>query len=258
MKLVFFGATELGYECCKRIIEKKLAEVTTIFTIPREFKISYSESKVHNVLFTDFHQLGQEFNIPVIEVTSKMGTYYDKIRETNPDFLLVIGWYYMIPKKIREIASLGCAGMHASLLPKYRGGAPLVWSIINGETETGLTFFYLEDGIDNGDIIAQNKFLISPEDNIKHLIDKATEAALDIVEKYIPMISDGSAPRVSQDESQATYFPQREPKDGEIDWGMSSTEIRNFIRAQTRPYPGAFTIINGKKIKIWDADIEDL
>ena len=177
MNIVFFGASELGYKCCRLIIEEKLANITGIFTIPKEFNISYSDKPVKNVNFADFHELGKEFNIPVTDITGKMGSYYEQIAALEPEMILVIGWYYMIPEKIRKIAAKGCVGMHASLLPKYRGGAPLVWAIINGEEKTGLTFFYLEDGVDNGDIIAQHEIEIKESETIKDINDKVTDSA---------------------------------------------------------------------------------
>jgi methionyl-tRNA formyltransferase len=258
VKIVFFGATELGYKCCRLIIEKKLAEVTGIFTIPREFKISYTKTTVKNVLYANFFDFKKEHDIPVIEITDKMAAYKHEIEEFKPDFMLAIGWYYMIPKSIRELAPKGCTGIHASLLPKYRGGAPLVWAIINGEAETGLTFFYLDEGIDDGDIIAQKKFSIEPEDTIRELIVKTTDAALSVIKEYLPKISDGTAPRIKQDHSKATVVPQRKPEDGLIDWNWDSKRIKDFIRAQTKPYPGAYTVIEGKKITIWDAEITEI
>ena len=255
MNIVFFGATELGYKCCRLIIEKKLANVSGIFTIPREFNISYSEKPVKNVNFADFHELGKEFGIPVTDVAGNMGSYFEEIKKLAPELILVIGWYYMIPNEIRLIASKGCAGMHASLLPKYRGGAPLVWAMINGEGKTGLTFFYLSAGVDDGDIIAQHEIPINETDTIKDILDKVTDSALAITKEYVPLLAQGKAPRIKQDESKATVVPQRKPEDGEIDWSWDAKRIKDFIRAQTKPYPGAFTTINGKKIIIWDADI---
>lgn len=255
MNIVFFGATELGYKCCRLIVENKLANVCGIFTIPKEFNISYSDKPVNNVNFADFHKLGKEFGIPVKDVTGKMSNYAESIKALNPELIVVIGWYYMVPKGIRSIASKGCVGMHASLLPKYRGGAPLVWAIINGEEKTGLTFFYLDDGVDNGDIIAQREIEIKVNENIKDIIDKVTNAAINITNEYIPLLANGTAPRIKQDETIATYFPQRKPEDGNIDWSWDTKKIKDFIRAQTKPYPGAYTILNGKKLYIWDAEI---
>jgi methionyl-tRNA formyltransferase len=257
MRIVFFGASELGYDCCEALINAG-HEIVGIFTIPQEFKISYSKDKpVKNMLFKDFKALGEQWNIPVINVEGKMINYEIHLKALNPDFFLVIGWYYMIPKVLREIAPKGCAGIHASLLPKYRGGAPLVWAMINGEKTTGISFFYFSDGVDDGDIIAQVSFEIAEKDTIKDLLEKTKNASLQVVLDYIPQIAEGVAPKQPQ-EGEPTYFPQRKPEDGLIDWSWDSTQIKNFIKAQTRPYPGAFTIINGKKVVIWDADMIDI
>lgn len=255
MRVVFFGATELGYQCCLKVIDLHIP-VVGIFTIPRTFTISYSKNQpVTNINYRDFHQLGEQLNIPVISVEDKMINYLPQLEMLQPDLLLAIGWYYLIPRSLRQLATKGCVGIHASLLPKYRGGAPLVWAMINGEKETGVTLFYLEDGVDTGDIIAQEKFPIEETDNIKDVLEKATRASIRLIEKYIPMIAEGNAPRQPQDHSLATQFPQRKPSDGLIDWTWEPERIRNFIRAQTKPYPGAFTYIGNKKVTIWDADI---
>lgn len=255
MRIVFFGASELGYKCCEMLINRG-HNVVGIFTIPKTFSISYSKDKpITNVLHKDFQSLGEEYRIPVYSVEGNMASYYEKIKSLNPDFLLVIGWYYMIPKSIREIATKGCAGIHASLLPKYRGGAPLVWAIINGEKDTGISFFYFEDGVDDGDIIAQRSFPIEDNDTIADLLKKVEYSSLAVLEEYVPLIGQGKATRITQNNSLATYVPQRKPEDGEINWDWEPDRIKNFIRAQTKPYPGAYTVINRKKIIIWDADI---
>jgi methionyl-tRNA formyltransferase len=257
MRIVFLGANKIGYKCCKFIIEKNIADIVGILTIPKIFNISYSNTPVKNYLYKNFHIFESKYGIPVIEVTKKMNQYQDTIKILKPDFILVIGWYYMVPKSIRDLAPLGCAGIHASLLPNYRGGAPLVWSIINGEKKTGVTFFYLSDGVDNGDIIAQEEFIITKRDNINKILNKAEKASINILKNYLPLIAEGKAPRIQQNNSLATIYPQRKPEDGKIDWSKSIFEIYNFIRAITKPYPGAFTFIENEKIIIWKAQPYD-
>jgi methionyl-tRNA formyltransferase len=256
LRIVFFGASDLGYQCCERLLEMG-EDVVGIFTIPQEFRISYSSTPVRNVTYRSFHELGERFGVPVVEVTGRMGDemYLDALRAWQPEFGLVIGWYYMVPRRMREIFPLGVAGIHASLLPRYRGGAPLVWAIIRGETRTGVSLFYFDDGVDTGDLIAQKAFEIAPDDTIRTVYEKATSASLEVVEEFVPLVRAGTAPRIQQNEGDATVFPQRKPEDGLIDWSRSAEEIRDFIRAQTRPYPGAFTYIEGKKVTIWDADV---
>lgn len=258
MKIIFFGASKFGKKVCEIILQKNIAEVSAIFTIPEEFSISYSNSKVKNVLYSDFSGLAEKFEIPLIVVEDKLSDYEPQISKFNADLLLVVGWYHKIPKKIVESAPLGCVGIHSSLLPKYRGGAPLVWAIINGEKETGVSLFYFTDEIDAGDIIGQRKFIIEPEDTIREVLKKAEGNGISLIEECLPKISDGTAGRIKQNHQEATIYPQRNPEDGKINWEWDQVRIKNFIRAQTKPYPGAFTIINGRKVIIWDANIEEL
>jgi methionyl-tRNA formyltransferase len=257
MRIVFFGASELGYDCCEEIIKAGF-EVVGIFTIPQEFNISYSPGKpVKNYLHKDFFELGKKFNIPVFSVNQNIKMFEDDFKRFNADFILAIGWYYMLPANMIKLASKGAAGIHASLLPKYRGNAPLVWAMINGETETGISFFYFEKGVDEGDIIAQEKFSIDDSDTIKTILNKTQKASIDVLLKNLPLIANGTNAKVAQDHSKATMFPKRSPEDGLINWSWENLKIKDFIRAQTKPYPGAFTFINGKKVIIWDADILD-
>ncbi|HJP61690.1 MAG TPA: formyltransferase family protein [Gemmatimonadaceae bacterium] len=122
MRTLFFGATDLGYQCCERLLERG-EEIVALFTIPREFRISYSpNAPVKNVLYRDFHELGARYDVPVVEVTGRMDQYLSQVEEFRPDLILVIGWYYMVPRRMRALAAKGCVGVHGSLLPRYRGG----------------------------------------------------------------------------------------------------------------------------------------
>lgn len=260
MKIVFFGASELGYDCCECLIQNG-ADIVGIFTIPQDYSIKFKEEKerikLTNVTFKDFNELGKQYNIPVNTVEGNIKEYQQYIEALQPDLIIVIGWYYMIPDSIMKLPPKGAIGIHASLLPKYRGNAPLVWAIINGETETGISLFYFDDGVDTGDIIAQKKFTIEESDTIKEVLEKTKLASREILIENIPLIENNTAARVQQNHSEASLFPKRTPADGLIDWTWSTKQIKDFIRAQSKPYPGAFTIINNKKITIWDANVED-
>ncbi len=259
MRTVFFGATRLGLACLEALLEAG-QEVAGVVSIPERFPISYSSEPVRNVTYVDFAQAAAARGIPYAEVTSGRPepALLETIRSWRPDFGLAIGWFYVLLTELRNLFPLGVAGLHASLLPRYRGGAPLVWAIMNGERETGVTLFYLDEGVDTGDVIARRAFPIDSEDDIASVLAKATAVGQELVREYVPLVADGKAPRGPQDESQATAFPQRRPEDALIDWSRSAHEIRDFIRAQTRPYPGAFTIIEGKRVTIWDADIAEV
>jgi methionyl-tRNA formyltransferase len=258
MRIVFFGASALGYRCCERLITMR-QEVVGLFTIPRAFNISYSPGvPVENVLHRDFHALGAAHNIPVLSVEGRMADHEQELAALGPDLLVVVGWYYMIPRRMRELAPRGCVGIHASLLPRYRGGAPLVWAMINGEMEAGVTMFHLSDGVDDGDIVGQRRFAIEPRDTIADLLEKAERASLELTEELVPAFAAGTAPRLPQDHGLATHVPQRSPADGRIDWTWDAPRIDRFIRAQTKPYPGAFTDLEGKRVRIWAAEVNAL
>lgn len=251
MRIVLMSATEFGFRCLETLLTMK-QEIAAIYTLPKIFKISYSQKPVEIATHRSFKGIAKKHGVPFIEVKKKMKEYEEQIRNFKPDFILVTGWYFIIPKTIRKIPPLGCAGVHASLLPKYRGGAPLTWAIIRGEKKAGVSFFYFEKGVDTGSIIAQKEIPITKKDDIKTLYQRATVAALKILEEHVPLIEKGKVCSRKQDERKATYFPQRNPEDGLINWNRSSLEIYNWIRAQTKPYPGAFFFNDkGEMIRAW-------
>ena len=252
LKYAFLGATNYSKDLLLYLIECKIIP-KVVFSIPRDFNISYSEKKVNNSNYADLKKIAKEFNIPYYEVDSVEGKrikdYEYILKELNLDLILVLGWYYMIPKSIRKLTRYGSWGIHASLLPKYAGGAPLNWAIINGEKETGVTLFRMEDGVDDGDIIAQKSFLIEFEDTINEVYKKATIASKEILKEVLVDIN--NIKFIRQDKNKIEVYPQRKPDDGEIDLSKTSIEIYNFIRAQSYPYPGAFIkTVDGKKIVI--------
>lgn len=182
------------------------------------------------------------------------------LRELMPDIIFVVGWRYKIPKEQYSIPSKGTIVFHDSLLPKYRGFAPTNWAIINGETKTGATMFYIDEGIDSGDIIGQAEIPITLDDDAKTVETKVTSAYVGLLETYLPLIKADRVNRKPQDGRQATYTCKRIPEDGLIDWGKSTRKILNLIRGTTDPYPGAFTYLhdNNKlcKLMIWKASLD--
>ena len=155
----------------------------------------------------------------------------------------------MIPKEIRDLAKYGAWGVHASLLPRYAGGAPLVWAMINGEKKAGVTLFRFSDGVDDGEIICQKSFSIGFEDTIKEVYDKAIVITKDIIIREIKRVS--RTKLKPQDRSKVEVYPQRFPDDGEIDLNQNALDLYNFIRAQSFPYPGAFIRTkDGKKLSL--------
>jgi methionyl-tRNA formyltransferase len=187
-------------------------------------------------------------DVPLHRITSSRSPEtVAAVKELKPDLIVVISWSQIIPAAIIDTPVLGCVGIHYSLLPARRGGAPLSWAIIDGLSESGITLFYLDDGVDAGDIIAQRRFQIGPRDTVADLLDKVVGLAPGLLAEYEPALEQGTAPRVKQDESLASYTTRRTPADGEIDWSRSLTEIDRFIRAQAPPYPCAFTGLGSER-----------
>lgn len=258
MKIVFLGTTDFSSKILLHLLENGLT-IQKLFITPKEFNISYSIDKVKNYNHVDLRTIAEEHQIPCYELdppyNKKITDYYNELAELKPDVILVMGWYFMVPRKIRETAKYGAWGIHASLLPKYAGGAPLVWAIINGEKETGVTLFRLDDGVDDGDIIEQRKISIDHDDSIKEVYAKATEASKSILLQSLKNIE--KVQFVSQDKSKIEVWPQRKPSDGEIDINWDAEKIYNFIRAQSSPYPGAFIKTpDGRKLIIEKARID--
>jgi methionyl-tRNA formyltransferase len=253
MKLVFIGASSFGLKCLEACLEIPEVEVTGIVTAPKTFSISYNPQGVTNVLHADVFEIGQTHNIPIKTLKRSMSEpgLFEAVAAWKPDAFLVAGWYHMIPKRWRDLAPT--FGLHASLLPDYSGGAPLVWAMINGETRTGITLFQMNDGVDSGPIAGQREEPIHPDDTIGTLYARIEQQGLILIRETLPQIASGSLRLIPQDENRRRQVPQRSPADGKIDWNQSARVIERFIRAQTRPYPGAFTTLEGKPMHIWAA-----
>ncbi|TLD84590.1 methionyl-tRNA formyltransferase [Helicobacter sp. MIT 11-5569] len=254
LSYIFFGTTHFSKAILENLLQKGYLP-KAIFSIPEYFSISYAQEKVKNCNFFDFSSLAREYNIPFYWVESPTNTllsYKDKIQEYEVDFFLVANWYYKIPYQIYTLSKMGAFGFHNSLLPKYAGSAPLVWAMIKGERESGVTLFKMNEEMDCGDIISQESFVIDFKDSINEVLKKAEKIAiqmsLDLFCKPIVF---------TEQKGETKYYPPRNPEDGEIDLNLSAEDLYNFIRAQSFPYPGAFIKTrDGKRLIIEKAYID--
>jgi methionyl-tRNA formyltransferase len=254
MRVVFIGASSFGLKCLNAIYRVPGVSIVGVITNPKEFSISYSDKQITNVLHADFMVWCSQHSIPCHEMARSMrdDALIAWIRALEPQLFIVVGWYHMVPKVMRDIAP--AFGLHASLLPDYSGGAPLVWAMINGESKTGITFFQMDDGVDSGYIVGQAQELILPSDTIASLYARIEKRGVELLKRYLPALILGTVELRPQDESARRIFPQRSPDDGWIDWNQDAKVIDRFIRAQTRPYPGAFTsLADGRILTIWSA-----
>ena len=250
MRIVMFMASRYGLECYRAIKDMENVEVAGILTPPEQFVLRYESVKTKNMDNAIYREViaEHEINDVPIYVTDKMNdkTSVCSVQNWNPDLIVVI----------LDIPPKGIIGLHSSLLPHYRGGAPLVWQLINGESKAGITLFYMEEGTDTGDIIGQKEVLIEENDDIGTLYKKVGEEGITLLKKYIPQIANNCAPRKKQVEIEKhRVYPQRKKEDGRIDWSKPPVSIYNFVRAQTKPYPGAFSFYKGYQVFIWKCKV---
>ena len=180
--------------------------------------------------------------------------WVEKLRALKPELLLSCHYRNMVPAAVRALFPSGCLNLHCSLLPKYRGRAPINWVLVNGETETGVTLHHMIGRADAGDIVGQQRVAIDRADTARTLTAKLVTAAGQLLDKLLPAVRQGTAPRTPQDDSQATLFGARRPQDGRIDWELSSEALRNLIRGVTHPWPGATTTAGDRKLTVWEAE----
>lgn len=241
--ILVFAYHDIGYECLDSLIQNDeyVLSVITHHNDPKE-----------NIWFHSVAELARKFDIPVYTPESvNTPEWIERIRSWAPD--LIFSFYYrnMIAEEILNIPHLGAYNMHGSLLPRYRGRAPINWAVLHGEKETGVTLHHMLRRADAGDIVDQEAVPIGPEDTAQDVFNKCVKAARLVLERQMEALAKGTAPRRKQDDTQATYFGQRKPEDGRIDWTQSAEKIYNLVRAVTQPYPGAFTETGGKRLFVW-------
>jgi len=179
------------------------------------------------------------------------------LKDLAPDLLVVIAFGQVIPKTVLEIPAMGAMNLHASLLPKYRGPAPIQWAIINREKETGVTTMLMDEGVDTGDMLLSKKVGISDRETSETLHDKLAHIGADLVLETLGNLADGSLSPVPQNDEQSSHAPLLKKQDGRIDWSRPGREIESFIRG-VNPWPGAFTFCDDRRLKIYLAQYLDI
>jgi methionyl-tRNA formyltransferase len=254
-RIAFIGSSEWGLRALRVLTELDDIEVVGAVTNPAIFRISYRPDGVKNVHHADVPSFCDGQNIPTYmmgtDESMKSEALLDTLREWRPDYFFALGWYHVIPAVIRDLAPV--LGIHYSLLPDYSGGAPLVWALINHEQTVGATLFQLDGGIDTGPMIGQIQVEVEEREKIGSLYPRVGEASLILLRRDLPKYIRGEIVAEPQNHSVRRVFPQRSPEDGEIDWRTEAKDVDAFIRAQTRPYPGAFSILRGHLVKVWAA-----
>ncbi|GJM26165.1 MAG: hypothetical protein DHS20C16_25800 [Phycisphaerae bacterium] len=178
------------------------------------------------------------------------------VRESKPDLIWLTDYRYLVPLDVLNLAPLGAINLHPSLLPKYRGRAPLNWAIINGETQLGLTAHVVSDQVDSGDIVAQQSYELAPNEDVGDALEKLYPMYQGITGEVVRAFVKGSVQRVPQPSGDHKFYPPRRPEDGWIDWNKRATDICNLVRAVSQPYPGAFGFVSERRVTIWKCSVK--
>jgi UDP-4-amino-4-deoxy-L-arabinose formyltransferase / UDP-glucuronic acid dehydrogenase (UDP-4-keto-hexauronic acid decarboxylating) len=246
VSVVLFGYHTMGCIALKVLQELDIS-VPGVFT--------HQDDPGENRWFDSLAEKSRQIGIPVyFPEDLQAPKWLDVIRELAPDILLSCYYRHMIREEILAIPRLAAVNLHGSLLPRYRGRCPINWQLIHGESEAGVTLHHMVRRADAGDIVGQRSVTIAEGDTALTLFRKLEPAAEELLRVSIPLLLNGTAPRIPQDHSRASYFGGRRPEDGRIQWNWPGRRIYNLIRAVTRPYPGAFTFLAGRKLMIWWAE----
>ena len=248
-RVIFVGAVHEAVPALGVLLDAD-AEVAEVVTLPAERAVSTSG-------FVDLEPLARAHGIPVrrcADINSPQSVQHT--RDLRPDLMVVTGWTRLLSAQLLGVPPRGVTGFHASLLPRYRGRAPVNWAILRGETVTGNTMMMLDAGTDTGDIVDQLTVTITPDDTCGTVYAKVGEAGADMLRRQLPALLDGTAPRRPQGESDGPPLPKRTPGMGVTDWNRAACRVHDWIRALTWPYPGAFTFAAGRKVMLWASAVD--
>ncbi len=248
MRVVFMGTPEFACNVLSGLIENY--DVVGIVSQPDK-EVGRKRILTH----TPVKEIGINNNIQVIQPIS-IRKEYESVLELKPDLIVTCAYGQIIPEEILDYPKYGCINVHASLLPKYRGGAPIHRSIINGDSETGITIMYMDKGMDTGNIISQESIKIEEDDNLETVSNKLSVLGRDLLLKTLPSIIDGTNDSIKQDESLVTYAYNIKSEEEKIDFNNSARDIFNLIRGLS-PMIGAYFIMDGNRTKVFKSRIGD-
>ena len=245
MRVLVFAYHKIGYECLKVLIQWN-EEIVGIVT--------HEDDPAEEIWFQSVAKLARKNGLSVFTPDNpNTAEFINLLRRLNPELILSFYYRKLLSKEILSVPRLGGLNVHGSLLPRYRGRAPVNWVLVNGETETGVTLHYMVEKADAGDIVTQKKVPIDIDDTALSLYGKLTNAAVEILKETYPLLKEGKTPRIPQDPRLASKFGGRRPDDGRINWNSSALSAYNLIRAVTHPFPGAFTLLHERRLYIWKA-----
>ncbi|MFX3633329.1 MAG: methionyl-tRNA formyltransferase [Candidatus Pristimantibacillus sp.] len=245
MRIVFMGTPEFAVPSLRLLLEQQY-EVVAVVTQPDRPK-----GRKRTLTPTPLKEAALSFGLPVLQPERmRSAEAVAAIAELQPDIIVTAAYGQILPKAVLELPRLGCINVHGSLLPQYRGGAPIQRAIINGEKVTGVTIMYMAEGLDTGDMISKVEVPITDEDTSGTLFDKLSIAGAELLGRTLPTIIAGEVQAVKQQDELATYARNLTREDERIDWNQSALQIYNQVRGLS-PMAGAFTTLNGEVFKVW-------
>ena len=249
LNILFMGTPDFAKESLKALYNARY-NIIGIVTNPEKPK-----GRGMKMIPPPVKEFGIEKNIPVYQPLKIKNneSFIDEIKELKPDVICVVAYGKILPKEILDIPRYGCINVHGSLLPKYRGAAPIQWAVINGEKQTGITTMYMDVGMDTGDMILKEVVDIGEDETTGELWERLSKIGGNLLVNTIKLIEKGNAPREKQPEN-FTIAPMLNKEMAQIDWNKSALEIKNLVRG-LNPIMGAFTLINDKKIKLWKVKV---
>ena len=243
-RVIFMGTPDFAVPCLARLVE--ISDVVAVVTQPDKPK-----GRGQKLLPPPVKAFAQEHGIAVYQpVRVKAPDFVGVLRGLAPDLIVVVAFGQILSKEILSLPPLGCINVHASLLPRYRGAAPMQWAIVRGEKETGVTTMFMDEGLDTGDMLVRETLPITQAMTAAELHDAMMKLGADVLEKTLFSLSEGTLKRTPQDDALSTYAPLLDKEVGRIDWKKSAQEIHDLVRG-LNSWPGAYTMLEGQKFKIW-------
>ncbi|WP_343209985.1 methionyl-tRNA formyltransferase [Anaerolentibacter hominis] len=247
MRIVFMGTPDFSVPTLVKLKEAG-HEIAAVVTQPDKPK-----GRGKTMQAPPVKEKALELSIPVFQpVKVREPEFIAHLKKLNPDVIVVVAFGQILPESILTLPEYGCINVHASLLPKLRGAAPIQWAVINGDREAGVTIMHMDVGLDTGDMITQESIPVEPEETGGSLHDKLSVLGAELLVKTLPLIESGTAPRVPQKDADSTYVKILNKAMGQIDFTKRAEEIERLIRG-LNPWPSAYTFLNGKTLKIWKA-----
>lgn len=244
-RVVFMGTPDFAVPCLAMLVNEGY-DVLAVVSQPDRPK-----GRGQKLTPSPVKEAALSFGLPVLTPERiKEAAFIDTMKELKPDIIVVVAFGQFLPRVLLELPVYGCVNVHASLLPQYRGAAPIHWAIINGESKTGITTMFMDIGMDTGDMILKAEVPIGPADTTGQLHDVLKELGASVLSETLRRITLGTAPRIPQDHSAATYAPLLTRETEKIDWHKPAVEIHNLVRG-LNPWPGAYCRHHEKGLKIW-------